>query len=72
MNRRQRAIKRQLRRAENGRSSFKKVCLEGAKAFGYSDKFSDGLKMEQQRIKHERAKTRDYMSQIRSKEVLGI
>ena len=72
MNRRQRAIKRKLRETENGLSSFKRVYLNGAKTFGYSDKVSADLRMEQQKLKDERAKTRKYMSQIRFREVLEI
>ncbi len=72
VNRTQRAIKRRLRAMENGRSSFKKVYLDEAKAFGHSDENSANLKNMQRQLKETRSKTRDFMSQIRAKEVLEV
>ena len=73
MNRTQRAIKRQRRKAENGRSYFKRIFLEIARTDGYSDENSARLKDMQLELKKVRKETRDYMSQqIRTKEVLEI
>jgi hypothetical protein len=70
MNRRQRAIKKEYRSIENGRSSFKKVYLDGGKAFGNID--TEGIKQMQKELKIARKRTREYSRNNTSKEVLEV
>ena len=57
MNRTQRAMKRQMRELENGRSSFKSVYLRGSKEFGGNPN-SFMLKKLQAELKDYRKETR--------------
>lgn len=58
MNRTQRAMKKHLRKLENGRQSFKRIYLNGSKAFASSTD-SERIKALQKELKAARRKTRN-------------
>lgn len=58
MNRTQRAVKKSLRKLENGRQSFKRIYLNGAEAFA-STADSKRIKALQKELKDVRRKTRN-------------
>jgi hypothetical protein len=71
MNRTQRATKRDLRAIENGRSSFKKIYLNGAKAFD-NNIDSDGIKQMQNELKAARKRTREFSRKNSLKEEVEV
>ncbi len=71
MNRTQRAMKRQMRELENGRSSFKSVFLRGSEQFGGQPN-SFMMKKLQTEIKGYRKQTRAISRQNTTREVVEV
>ncbi len=71
MNRTQRAMKRQMRELENGRSSFKNVYLRGSEQFGGQPN-SFMMKKLQTEIKDYRKQTRAISRQNTTREVVEV
>jgi hypothetical protein len=63
MNRTQRALKKQMRELEDGRASFKKIYLEGAKGFGTTVNTAEVKKLQAEQKKY-RKQAREYSQKI--------
>ncbi len=68
MNRTQRKLKKDLRKIENGRSSFKKIYADCRSFDGEPKSYGSDIKDLQKQLKEARKRTREFQSQINRKE----